>query len=490
MELPEDDKLDTSKLTSLARDNAFALHDTADWLHRRVERITSTERRMVRWQFSVDFSLPRRRAQLDGPGFKPYRDDLGDDRKIYYVPIAVLQKWPPLMNFSIRDEHGNPLSLLTSQRNRLIDAEAVVGLAPQGELLDALAAQLRAVATSPPHQSRDIFRDITDEILRAFSSLTPEERASWRPVVRLASILVSNSVLWARITGFGWERFIVKCSCDQPHQRELVVSRRILVAFSWSASRTFYHLPNIGERGSYHLEVRPPPGLEVTHAELRLTEEPPAPWQRRVVVDRPLATRFIEVLSVAGSRLAGAARLRYRALFGSVRPGEAAGDAPNMIQPPPGVPYRRVEREAAYMYVSGLHDNYGVATVYMAPERSGLITGALAMATAIAAMLTVFFAAGVHIAHDVSPAVTTLLLVPGVLGVVVIRAGEHPTVRVHLAGVRTLLMTAGALPVAAAIALLAAGEQARWWWLGFAVIAWLIAGLLAASWLLPNVGER
>lgn len=80
---------DKSQLRELARANAFALRDTAGWLHRRVERITYTERRMVRRQFSVNFSIPL--AKDGGSAFRAYKR-LPDRRFVYYVPVAALQK--------------------------------------------------------------------------------------------------------------------------------------------------------------------------------------------------------------------------------------------------------------------------------------------------------------------------------------------------------------------------------------------------------------
>lgn len=380
------------------------------------------------------------------------------------------------------------MSLLTTPRNRLVDGEALVALAPDGKLRESLEAELREVASSPPHEADGIFKSVADGIMREYQSIQLEWTA-WQQVVRVASTLVENSILWARVMGFPWERHIVKCSFEQPEERESVFSRRLLTAFSWSASRASYSLPNFGERGSYHLEVTPPPGLEVANVELELSEQPPRRWRRPERPNLPVEDRIKQATGNALARLQQAVRARYDAMFGTVHAGETRNVPAHTYQPLIGDKWKRVEPDRAYFYISGHHDHYGVVTVYRAPERVGLVSNALIASVSIALLLTVFFIGAGSAVTNESASVTTLLLVPGLLGFFALGIGEHPTSRVHVAGVRGLLLAAGGLSVAAAVALVTASHSAKWWWLAFAIMAWVIVGLLTLSWLLPVQDE-
>jgi hypothetical protein len=56
-------------------------------------------------------------------------------------------------------------------------------------------------------------------------------------------------------------------------------------------------------------------------------------------------------------------------------------------------------------------------------------------------------------------AITTLLLVPTLLGYLIVRPNEHPMTREHLAGVRFMVLVSGLLPILAAVALIGAGKE-------------------------------
>src|SRR4051794_436160 len=95
--------------------NYDAVANPLDWIHRRVESISFTERLTVQRRISVDFTIKEQ--------FSPFiagRDS--EHPSLYFLPIALLRKWPPLMQLDLRTAEGDPIPLLTTGKNREIDA--------------------------------------------------------------------------------------------------------------------------------------------------------------------------------------------------------------------------------------------------------------------------------------------------------------------------------------------------------------------------------
>jgi len=271
-----------SRLEELAAENAFALRDTAGWLHRRVEHLSWTDRRTLRWQFSVDFTIPR--------DLEPFREE-GGGASVFFVPVALLRKWPPLSALDLRDENGHPIPLLTSIKNRQVDAAVLVALAPPGYLRDQLEEDLRNVSLLPSKQAEDALASVSDALKAGRNHLTDEQYARWSQAGEVAATVTSSSILWVRVVGQVGERHIVKCSFEHFAETELKLRRRFFAAFSWGPARYQYELANLGERGSYHLEITPPPGLQIRGANLTLQPRPsrqPLPPHARGVIGRRL----------------------------------------------------------------------------------------------------------------------------------------------------------------------------------------------------------
>lgn len=469
-----------SRLERLAADNAFALRDTAYWLHRRVEHVSYTESREIRRQFSVDFTIHKK--------LRPFERHL-NGKNVYFVPIALLKKWPPLMSFDLRAQDGRPLPLLSSKKNRAVDAEALVALAPQGSLRDCLEPHLRKVATGNSPEAEQALRIIGDQLQTAAPDLSDDEYEHWLRVGRVAASLCRNSLLWARVEAKPGERCVVKCSFELPAQTDLYLRRRALAAFSWGSSRHHLALPNLGERGSYHLELTPPPGLVVRSAILRLSSDPPRDHVPGTRPGRSFFRRRWRDLALICTQPWRALRTKWRKTFRSLKPGDPVPQAKHHERPEPGKPYVWNTGDCAYMYVAESQDQFGLADIQYRVGDRGLITGSFLAAVAISALLTFFAAAAACVADHLGPAVTTLLLVPGLLGFLVVRPGQHPLMRRQIVGVRALILIVGLLPVAAAGALLTFpsgdADGVAGIWTGLAIASWALTGLLGLSWLLP-----
>lgn len=480
-------------LVELAKKSVFALSDTDRWLHRRVDRVSFTPQLMVSRQVSVDFTIP--------PGLPPFREG-SDGVNEYFVPIALLRKWPPPMQFDLRSPENEPISLLTSRKSREIDAAALLALAPPGPLKVLLEDRLCDVVRADAVAAQTHLETIGNAIGNGFRSgaLDATERSAWVPALKLATSLAANTLIWARVTGDAHSRHIVKFSQEYPAARNFYLHSRVLAALSWQPIRIQLELATLGERGSQHLEVDLPPELQAQRVQFRVLPFPP---QEPEPTEKGQVERALHALG-SGARALASAPLEAAAVVVHAlwRKGLALAGLPrnptgdkvpkHAVRPRRGEPYAWNTNDRAYFYMAGGDYQYGLVTMHVAVANRTIINGALAMAAGTAALLTVFLYFRDQIVHldHIEPAVTTLLLVPVILGALVARPGEHPMVRRHLAGVRGLLIVAGALPVVAAVVLVTlgpkpSGDDLYGWWLGLTIAAWAVAVLVALSWLLP-----
>lgn len=464
-------------LVAVAGDSGFALRDTARWLHRRVERISHTERLMIRRRVSVDFTIP--------PGLPPFRTgEAGPNApNIYFVPVALLRKWPPLMEFDLRAEDGRPIPLLTSHKNREVDAAALVDLAPAGNERDCMEPLLKNVAESDPVGAEKALQAVGTFLAGKWASLSLVDQRGWARTVRVAGSLVRNSILWVRVEAAPGDRQLIKFAYMEPAPRELFLHRRILAAFSWAPRRAWYELPNLGERASYHLEIEAPPDLAIYSARLELSDLPP-----RDMTQRPRRLRIARPLKNVFKRLWAGAASRRNELFGVAS--EGATTEPKHLRPAkPGEPYVWNARERAYLYVVGSQDQYGAASVDMGIGTRALITSSLRASLVITALLGFLWQVPGAVGNHADGAIALLIIFPPLLALLVFRSGEHPMMRQLISGVRFLLVLAAVLPVIDAAAVLGfahpTASDLRTPFLIVFLLALLVSLLLVASWLLP-----
>ena len=487
MHLPEQSQPDAVEhsLVSIARAGCACLLDTSSWLHRRVDKVSYTGRALIRREISVDFSIPA--------GY-PASRALQDGTQVYWVPILFLRKWPPLMRLDLRTQEGMPIPLLLSAENRIVDAEALMGLTPDGPLRTEVEKHLRDVALKDRPAAGDALDAATATIESRFLELGAHEQLRWLEVLIVASRLGANSLLWTRVVSRSGQRQIVKVCFEHPTTPDLILRRRLLTSMSWAPMRTHLSLPNVGEGTSYHLQFDPPMGFQVHRARMELLDpldrpDPPEPerwWLRLNRRRHDLWWTLINTIKV-----------RARSMFAAgspPRPGEDVPLEPFERAPRPGEPYHWETAPRAYLYVTGDRLHSGVAEIDLAVERRGLISGSAMAAALIAALLFVLTAAASKAVENVDATVTLLVLVPALLGLIVVRQDEHPLVRRGLAGIRLLVLIAGSMPVVAAVALVTAGDHPRGSdvcsiWLGSAIVATVAAAALAFSLLLPPIKD-
>lgn len=446
--------------------------NTSPWLHRRVEKVSYRRELLIRRQISIDFTIPG--------GLMPFAE-LASDEKIYYAPLSLLRKWPPLLNLDLRSEADVSVPLLTTRKNREVDSRVLIALAPEGGLKAEVRQDLIQIPYERPERAKELF-DVVGRRIAAAQDTLGEDETAWVKILVLAGDLVQNSILWFRTKAYPDKRQVVKFAFDEPVPG-VTGNRVFLASLGWVPDRAWFSIPHLGDGGSYHFQFEPPEGSVVLNANFQIEHpwEPPEP-----TAEKPFWTR--------------AARALKRGIYAKWDHVRLPGKPEKVRRPamthaddaPLGQPYVWNSEERAYLYVSGRRKHYGLATFDLAVDSRAFPTAALVAGLSIALLLTVVARAAdsIVVPDQLGTAVTILLLVPGLLGYLVIRPNEHPFVAARLRGVRRVVLLSGALAVIAAIVLLV--EQSsnvcvvRGWWTGLAVTAWILTLILGLSWLLPG----
>jgi hypothetical protein len=458
-----------SPLTQTAAAARDFVVDTSGWIHRRVDSVAYRERLIVRRSISVDFTIPEA-----FPQFAP----LGSGEALYYMPIALLRKWPPLPRFDLRTEGSRPIPLLTSTRNRHVDACVLLAVPPDGALKDRLRDEIARVPLSSARRSRQALDRLGPEVVRNADYFSAGERRAWLDTLLLAADLVRNTILWVRVRAFPEQRLVIKLAFDEPVGLRENFGRAIVRSLGWVPYRYNLAIPHLGDGGSFHAQFEPPPGIEIQTISF---------WVRHAWDPEP------SDLGRFGRRTGEALVRGVRGKLSAIFPRMQAADLSHGEDAPIGEPSYWNARQLGHLYLSGgRRKHLGYAKFDCAVENRAFPTSALLAALAIAILLTVAAcnASTIDGVHQFAPSVTVFLLVPGLLGYVVARSAEHPLVTAHLIGVRRLAVVAGALPLIAAVRMLLAGPDnssaVQCWWTALTAVAWVIVGLLFLSWLLPG----
>jgi hypothetical protein len=473
-----------SRLEQVAASSGRFLHTRRDWIHRRVQRISFTPSGMTITDVSIDFSLPD-----DFPVF----EELDNGYGVYFVPLLVLRKWPPLLRLDLRDQHGEPIPLLTTRKNQGIDAKFLVASAPAGGLRDAAAPLLAEIPFADAVRAAELREAIVTLISAHYSTLSEEQRDRWAETLRLGASLGSNMLFWARVTARPSERIIVKVSYELPPgaSREHLhgsksTARRFLASLSWAPMRLVYVWHDMSGCTAYHVQLEPPDGLEVHRASLQMVSSESS----LQASDEPQAKATHRLRDLWWSL-----KNTVQARWWYFRNGPRAEYGSHAGWPDPGVPYGLVIEQAAYMYVSGARsNNVGVAEVDLATSRTGLRRAAVAFGIGTTVFLAAISAVVPGVTEHIDGVVPALLIAPALLAVIIVNPGEHPLVRRHLTGVRLLLASVAMLPVAATISLLSFRSpvdigELRWCWIAITLASLLLTILLGLSWLLPPVKD-
>jgi hypothetical protein len=415
------------------------------WVHRRVEAVEVKDPATVRRHATIDFTL------LRGLG-SPIEDGAG--QKIYFVPLAFLAK-QPLTNLDLRDETGRALPVLTKRRNAALAASLLVSMAEAGapdelihrhgaQLPESIVEQIWRVAGDALPLSRPVAERFAEGTA---SDGDTEAETAWREQLRqdqafveMAQNLAGSFILAVPLAADPGVRRIIKFTYEElGNQPEPALPSWLKRLAIWAVRKVSgprqIPLPGDAPRergwrvwlkqavglgpivfeieapavmfgGSYHLEFVAPEGLQITRAEM----------QPRVVA-------------------------------------AADGDEEASSSPVPIIVRRRLER--VHLYLSETPDQCvgADAYIYLRPRPWTIVRTAWLVSGLTLALMILVTAAQSHLVGNLGPALSFLLIIPGLIGSFVARGGEPSPTTHAMFGLRLVGAGIGIWPLAAGITL-------------------------------------
>jgi hypothetical protein len=443
----------------IGKDTAETFMRREEWLFRRVESIEFIARRSVRRRVSVDFEIP---ADLPPSG----REAAGGAN---LVPVSVLHKDPPLMDFDLCSPDDLPMSFYKRATNRKLDFGLLMGMA-ELTLRDGAKLSQRLVEAIEALIIADKVNTSGVEFVAAQleRELSNDARYSWdmhdeiAATVDLAAQLGASALLWVPVFGEPRSDQIVKFSYVDAYNEPRVWWKRILVGCSWWERTLFMAVRHAGTRTRFHMIVAAPSdGVELTHA----------------------TTIGFRSSSQSTLKRSGSAAVAHEAQHSEGGDtGEPLGESV-------------ISDRLAHLYLgnSGERSHRVVLKLRLAAARDGFISGCVLAGAAIAVLMSVVFAELPGASRAPDKMAVLLAAVPVVLGYVLVRPGENAWERYHVVGVRVLALTSGAMPILGALTLeLTPLATARPWWAALLITSWVIVAGLVLSWLFaaPSHEER
>lgn len=417
------------QLRAVGESAARPIAERSRWIHRRVEQITFPlpSDRVYRRDISIDFTIP---------DLASVNADHDDGTPRYYVPLSLLERWPPMLRLDLRNAEGGPIPLLTSDQNAIIDAALLraiardvlerAGLSLGNELEEQInrLAGLREFDRQPPPRERVL----TGTLLSLIPPLTlgkrsPESEALANDdlFVELAGAMPRTTVLWLRVEGSIGDREVVKLSYDAPFRTQ--IKPRSRKAFGFEPLVVDFQAPHLGGSGSYHLAVSVPPLLTISDSALLLMQ--PQTAQGTPHVQQPVTGCTSNQRTEDFASSEGVLTL-----------------------------YTHNEARDARFYVSGPRTgSQGKVRIATVVARSGLIRPGAMAALAITALLAAITLRLGNSLENREAVVTTLLVAPALLAYLVVRPADHVVVGQYVGGLRRVLILLGVLPLVAAAAL-------------------------------------
>lgn len=468
-------------------------YSPSKWIHRRVERIRFLDRRTIRRQVSVDFTLP---TGITSVG-------TFENRPVYIAPLFLLvrdrprplregRKWDrwtpwrdeyrkrlPMSLFSevtLRDESGARLPLATRHQSALL-ANAILQKAAAQAIKHPLSTKLRDEITNVAEGNRLERRTALENILVDDETALDPEYAKLRDTdfAELACTLATHLPIVCLFTGGAPGRSIVKIAYDEPLDEESLATRgRLRRGIGWKSEYLSVRVNEIGAAASHHIEVEIPEELQVNSVALTGKQYVAAnrPWGE---LERKEKSYFIRQVGSASN--------------GNV-----------------------------YLTELPAERRMGRVSVKMRVRRTRFLMGALVASGIITAVLAALATLAPEILRtdNSQTSVAALLLLPSVVATYIARPGEHVISARMLRWSRFALIGNAALPFLAILCFLttpdswlslspgvnpfglmdglfgifepqdspAHGLTARWW-----VLA-IMSGVLTALFLISNIWPR
>jgi hypothetical protein len=404
------------------------------WIHRQVESVTVSDPVVTERRVSLDFTLGRTRPVAVN----------GEGEEVHFVPLTFMRK-VPMVKFSLEDETGKAMPVLTFPRNCALSLSVLVGL---GEIL----ARSRTGSTSPGDplpMPKDVIGDLREvvegpgrseskiraqiENLTCRAQMSPES-IRWRELLvaddefmKATALFSTHFLLAVPLVGKRGVRRILKYSFeehgDQPKlklpgpARWLVQLAARLISgkptseprlrpwqlwlargMGWKPMATAIETPLMGQAARYHFEVEAAEGLQITLAQLMTAPET---------------------------------------------------DADGNEVPPTLIDECATSRQRVHLYSTV--NKPGIAMVAARPRSFTLVrTGLMASVFSLLVLLFVAFFS-VRMVQNTGAAVSALLLAPAVLAAYIARPIDQPATNEAVFGLRALATLSGVWPLLAAL---------------------------------------
>lgn len=426
--------------------------DYTDWVRRRVEQLSFVDEKTVRHRVSVDFKLPDTYAEV--------RSLRGGH---WLVPLALLKKERPLVDFDLFDEEERALPLVDSREGNEISTAMLIATASTllkqagDELTPTMADSLQHLVDCRPDEAKEALRDALEPRggLDGRRLLAGDDRMK-----RLAADLAQNFLVLAPLSE-ATKRRVIKFSY---RETALVEERGLANTLGWRCFN--FNFPTVGPSmaHSYHCEISAPEELEIAEAKLSV---------------------------VSPSR---------------GKPLDRATPEPTAAK------RRRGERRIHLQLREAPSDANGLVKVALRPSSPGLPTAAAMLALGVSLLLSAGVVFHDRVADASESATALLVAVPALIGIYIARP-EHLLSRRLLRGVRRLAATVGVLALIAAAstvlhhsstngearttatASIAQGEDdgnevILMTWLPLAALSWLATVILVLSVALPQTESQ
>jgi hypothetical protein len=408
-----------------ARDVAactFALlFNTRRWVHRRTELISFIDENSTRRHISVDFTLPELPDNMLGI-------DIGGER-IAYVPLTLLRK-RVLSDFSLCDEEGRTLPLLTRTQNADIAVAMLLHLAQvvlDTPLLDDVREDLQTIA-GPIKEAEEAFERLNSDDA-THPSYTQRRALLAEPRMRaLMEDFVHSFLFLVPMPAQHGKRRIIKFSYEEEPGLRVRPNHGKLhwLTQTVGCAPISYLIPSssIGDSASFHAEIFVPEELEITRT-------------------RTIDLKRHEVLS-------------------------------DRIEP--------VGAQRVHVYSPNEQRTiWGLVEVSVLVARKGLLMASVVVSLLTSIMLTTTFLNLTATSKSTDAASAFLLAIPAIFSGYLLRPDEHPLVTKLFAGLRMLVLTSGlcALVACGLLIIGVTGKPLHTTWEVVMVLSWIITLLLS-----------
>jgi hypothetical protein len=513
----------------IGRESAPTFARGEKWLFRRVEAIEFVDRRSVKRTVTVSFEKPT--------GLPGLRGHAPSETKL--VPIAMMQKWPPTMNFELEDAAGTKLARYMGSTTKELDFGLLLGMIDRAlrdsqdqipQYIDPRLELELAEIVDDPQPSQDDVTKVVNELnveLEVKRPAKPKHTVrTYEPdpvaaTIDLAARLSGGSILWVAVAGPVKADRVVKFTYlgahlirspkfveDQEHPERKVTWRRrisarvktLMISCSWHGRTLIIPLLHGGQGIRYHLDIGAPAGsVEIQDVTaLALPAAEPSSYKSkepRSLSVATLAAKYPEILDQpdewVGPESSGYFMDYGRPkLLATTSKDALAGCCASDI--PTDASVEIIDRRAHVNFgAGGAPSHRALLQMKVKGAREGLIERCLFAAVVIAALMVVMRWQLTPAAEHLEATVVLLSIVPAVLGYVVVNPDEQPFEHKHLTGVRRMALLAGSVPIAGALAMVLTPGTGRTdpdidtlgtiWWILVIVSALAAAGLLISS---------